>query len=73
MNETLDKISINALRILEKHCAEQKCGILHCAMINIMPSGDDSDRVWPKYTCDRLIEKLKKYPIVYFSRQNVNP
>ncbi|XP_025195551.1 RING finger protein 17-like isoform X2 [Melanaphis sacchari] len=69
LNETIDKISIKSLHILEENCAKEKCGILHCGLYNLVPLGA-SNGIWPKFTCDRLIEKLKKYPLVYFSRMN---
>lgn len=37
-------------------------------MDKIIPLGA-SDGKWPKYTCDRLIELLKNYSLVYFARK----
>lgn len=72
LNEIIDQISIKTLHILEENCANEKCGILHCGLSDLVPLGA-SDGIWPKFSCDRLIEEIKKYPIVYFSRTNVNP
>lgn len=69
LNETINQIPIKTLQILEENCANEKCGILRCALSGLVPLGS-SDGVWPKFSCDRLIEELKKYPIVYFSRIN---
>uniref|UniRef100_A0A2S2NKN9 RING finger protein n=2 Tax=Schizaphis graminum TaxID=13262 RepID=A0A2S2NKN9_SCHGA len=69
LNETIDKISIKTLHILEENCAKEKCRILHCGLYNLVPLGA-SDGIWPKFSCDRLIEELKKYPVVYFARMN---
>ncbi|XP_022183496.1 RING finger protein 17 isoform X2 [Myzus persicae] len=66
INETIDQIPIKTLHILEDQCAQVKCGILHCGLNNLVPLGAP-DGVWPKFSCDRLIEELKKYPTVYFS------
>lgn len=52
------------MEILKQNFVEEKCGILHCSMNNLIPLGV-SDEKWPKFSCDRLIEELKKYPIVY--------
>lgn len=67
LNETVDNISIKTLHILEEHCAQDKCGILHCALNNLVPLGA-SNGIWPKFSCDRLIEELKRYSVVYFSK-----
>lgn len=67
MDEIYDQVPINSLYILEQQFVEEKCGILHCSMDKIVPLGS-SDGKWPKYSCDRLIEALKKYPYVYLSK-----
>lgn len=61
-------ISINSLYELEPNLINIKCGFLHCCMDKLVPLGD-SDSKWPKFSCDRLIEELKKYPVVYFSKK----
>ncbi|XP_029342148.1 tudor domain-containing protein 1-like [Acyrthosiphon pisum] len=71
INETIDEIPIKTLHILEAEFLKLKCGILHCGLSNLVPLGA-SDGIWPKFSCDRLIEELKKYPSVYFLNQ-VNP
>jgi len=71
LNETIEEIPIKTLHVLEEECSKLKCGILHCGLNNLVPLGA-SDGIWPKFSCDRLIEELKKYPTVYFSNQ-VNP
>lgn len=37
-------------------------------MDKIVPLGT-LDGKWPEYTCDRLIELLKHYSVVYFARK----
>lgn len=68
MDEICDEIPLNTLYILEQQFAEEKCGILYCSMDKLVPLGT-SDGKWPKYSCDRLIEALKKYPFVYLSKK----
>lgn len=61
------QIPLKHLNVLKKYLAEEKCAILHCSMNNLIPLGV-SDGKWPKFSCDRLIEELKKYHDVYFSK-----
>lgn len=68
LDEIHDDIPVNTLYILEKKCMQVRCGILHCKMDNLIPLGT-SDGKWSKFSCDRLIEKIRKYPYVYFSRK----
>lgn len=65
---TLNDICVNTLCILEKTLVEEKCGMVHCAMDKLNPL-DVSDKKWPQYSCDRLIQELKKYPTVYFAQK----
>lgn len=47
---------------------DEKCAFIHCCMDKLVPLGA-SDGKWPEYTCDRLIELLKNYSLVYFARK----
>lgn len=66
MDETY-QVPLKDLAVLKKHFAEEKCGILHCCMNNLIPLGV-SDGKWSKFSCDRLIEELKKYHAVYLEK-----
>jgi len=60
-------IPLNSLYTLEPNLINAKSGIVYCCMDKLVPLGV-SDSKWPKFSCDRLIEELKKYSVVYFSK-----
>lgn len=66
MDETFDQIPTNTLYLLENKFVQAKCGLIHCCMDRILPLGT-SDGNWPQFSCDRLVEKLHKYPTIYFA------
>lgn len=68
LEEIYDDIPIQTLYGLDTNCARDEYGFLHCAMSNLIPLGVSKSN-WAKYSCDRLIEELMKYPYVYFLRQ----
>lgn len=68
LDKIYDDVSFNSLRSLNVTCAQEKCGLLHCCMFNLFPLGS-SDGLWPKFSCERLIEELKRYPSVYFAKK----
>lgn len=68
INETYTDIHVKKLYVLEQTFVEEKCGIIHCCMDKLIPLGV-SDKKWSKFSCDRLIEKLTKYPYVYFAKK----
>lgn len=65
--ETLDQIPTNTLYVLENRFVVAKSGLVRCCMDRLIPLGT-SDGKWPKFSCDRLIEKLHKYRTVYFTK-----
>lgn len=65
--ETLEQVPTNSLYVLENRFVVAKSGLVRCCMDNLIPLGT-SDGKWPKFSCDRLIEKLNKYRTVYFTK-----
>lgn len=63
---------MNTLHVLDHKFASAKSRILHCGMNDLIPLGV-SNEMWSQYSCDRLIEELKKYPYVFFlSKVNIS-
>lgn len=68
LDEIHNEIPMKTLYNLDTSFVHSQCGFLHCSMSNLIPLGVTKSK-WAKYSCDRLIEELMKYPYVYFLRQ----